>query len=55
LGSRVGRSASAAEADGYFLPLALLSAGQHTIHFSCILAALAAFGVGVDVTYHVTV
>ena len=38
--------------DGYYLMLAPLSAGQHTIHFT---GQIPAFGFSMDVTYHLTV
>jgi hypothetical protein len=43
---------SPAVSDGYFLLLAPLSAGAHTIHFA---ASVPSFNFALDVTYHITV
>jgi hypothetical protein len=46
------QTVSPAVSDGYFLLLAPLSAGQHTIHFA---ASVPAANFALDVTYHITV
>jgi hypothetical protein len=46
---------SPAVADGYWLMVAPLPVGEHTIHFSCVIADAPLDPLELDVTYHLTV